>query len=394
MSGRPTRELPGAALAAGGVLLLSFAEGGFRPSAWRAATVAFLAAGALGLVLRGRVRPSRAQLLVGVGFAALAAWAALSAVWSPDAHASLLDAQRTLVYLGLAFAATVLGGSLLAGTLTGIGLVCLWSVGQRLVEGPPSPPDPFEATLLQEPLGYANGLGGMAAIALVVAVVLLVRGGPLRLVSAALVLLAGATIVLTESRGAVVAALVGGAVGICLELGRPGAARLAAALAGILLAAILLLSAGSLADDLAARGGDRPWYWQVAWQDVRDAPLVGHGAGTFGLSWLERRPIEAYVQDAHSLYLETLAELGAVGLALLLLALAPPLVLALRGAGTSAAAAGYTAFLVHAGVDWDWELPAVTVAGLLCGFAVLNAQVRGPRDVYSDDTAEPEGARR
>jgi Flp pilus assembly protein TadD len=29
------------------------------------------------------------------------------------------------------------------------------------------------------------------------------------------------------------------------------------------------------------------------------------------------------------------------------------------------------AFLVHAGVDWDWELPAVVVVGLLCGVALL-----------------------
>ena len=376
--------MPGAALAAGGVLLLAFADGGFRPAAWRAASVAFVAAGALGLVLRGRTRPSRAQVLVGAGFAALTVWAALSALWSPDAHGSLLDAQRSLVYLTLAFAATVLGGSLLAGTLAGIGLVCLWAVGQRIVEGTPSPPDPFEATLLQQPIGYANGLGCLAAIALVAGIVLVLRSdGWRRLLSATLVLPAGVTIALTESRGAVVAALAGAAVGICLLRGRVRAARVAATLAGMLLAAILLLSSGSLADDLAARGGDRPWYWQVAWQDVRDAPLVGRGAGTFHLSWLERQPIEASVQDAHSLYLETLAELGAVGLALLLLALAPPLVLALRGAGSPAAAAGYTAFLVHAGVDWDWELPAVTAAGLLCGFAVLaaNAQVRGAEDV-------------
>jgi O-antigen ligase len=378
------------------VLLLSFAEGGFRPAAWRAATVALLAAGALGLVLRGPVRPSRAQLLVGVGFAALAAWAALSAVWSPDPHASLLEAQRTLVYLALAFAATVLGGSLLADTLTGIGLVCLWSVGQRLLEGPPSPPDPFEGTLLQEPLGYANGLGGLAAIALAVLLTALVRDRTSWGLKALLLGLFAATLLLTASRGGAVAAGAGAAVGLALACRRVGVARVAAATAGLALFVVLVLSAGSLAEDLAGRGGDRPWYWHVAWTDVRQSPLAGRGAGTFHLTWLEERPIGANVRDAHSLYLETLSELGALGLALLLLALAPPLVLALRGTGPSGAAAGYTAFLVHAGADWDWELPAVTVAGLLCGFAVLcaNAQVRCPGFVYSHDIAEPGGARR
>jgi cytochrome c-type biogenesis protein CcmH/NrfG len=52
------------------------------------------------------------------------------------------------------------------------------------------------------------------------------------------------------------------------------------------------------------------------------------------------------------------------------LALASPL-LGLRSTQRSsllaAAAGGYVAFLIHAAVDWDWELPAVTIAGLLCG---------------------------
>jgi hypothetical protein len=35
------------------------------------------------------------------------------------------------------------------------------------------------------------------------------------------------------------------------------------------------------------------------------------------------------------------------------------------------AAAGYAAYLLHAGIDWDWEMPAVTLAGLFCGCALL-----------------------
>jgi hypothetical protein len=34
------------------------------------------------------------------------------------------------------------------------------------------------------------------------------------------------------------------------------------------------------------------------------------------------------------------------------------------------------AYLVHTGVDWDWELPAVTLTGLLCGAALLIAARR------------------
>ena len=97
------------------------------------------------------------------------------------------------------------------------------------------------------------------------------------------------------------------------------------------------------------------------------------GAGTFDRYWLHYRPVSSFARDAHSLYVETLAELGPLGLALVVLALAVPL-LALRRRGDpllAAAGAGFVAFVVHAGVDWDWELPSVTLAGLACGAALL-----------------------
>jgi hypothetical protein len=80
-----------------------------------------------------------------------------------------------------------------------------------------------------------------------------------------------------------------------------------------------------------------------------------------------------YAHDAHSLYLEMLAELGPLGLFLVVVALAIPLT-ALRGRQdplVAAAGGVYLAFLLHAGVDWDWEFPAVTLTGLLCGATVL-----------------------
>jgi hypothetical protein len=43
------------------------------------------------------------------------------------------------------------------------------------------------------------------------------------------------------------------------------------------------------------------------------------------------------------------------------------------------AAGAYVAYLVHTGVDWDWELPAVTLTGLLCGIAILLAARRSFR---------------
>jgi hypothetical protein len=116
--------------------------------------------------------------------------------------------------------------------------------------------------------------------------------------------------------------------------------------------------------------------WKVAWHDVREHPVVGSGAGTYEQEWDRERPVPGRVRDAHNLYLETLAELGPVGLTLLVAALLLPLAAAIRARSRGlvpAIAGAYVAFLVHATVDWDWELPAVTTAALLCGVALLLA---------------------
>ena len=50
--------------------------------------------------------------------------------------------------------------------------------------------------------------------------------------------------------------------------------------------------------------------WESALEDARAHPVLGSGAGTFERWWLEHRDVAHKVRDAHSLYLETLAELG------------------------------------------------------------------------------------
>jgi hypothetical protein len=123
-------------------------------------------------------------------------------------------------------------------------------------------------------------------------------------------------------------------------------------------------------------GSNRSEYWRVAWREWTDHPVLGGGSGSFQRFWLRHRSNDLPVRDAHSLYLETLAELGPLGLAFLLCALAVPLaaVGAARGHPLAAGALGaYVAYLVHAGIDWDWEMPAVTVAALVCGTALLLA---------------------
>jgi len=126
-------------------------------------------------------------------------------------------------------------------------------------------------------------------------------------------------------------------------------------------------------------GSYRSELWHVAWHDYRDHPLLGSGPGTYEQYWNQHRPIQHKVRDAHNLYLEVLAELGPVGLLLLLLALGAPLVAGILARGhplAPLALAAYGAFLVHASVDWDWEMAAVTIAALACAAALLAAADR------------------
>jgi O-Antigen ligase len=116
--------------------------------------------------------------------------------------------------------------------------------------------------------------------------------------------------------------------------------------------------------------------WRVAWNDFRAHPLRGSGAGTYYAVWMQHRPVATQVRNAHSLYLETLAELGLPGIVLLALGLLAPLAAAVRARGeplVAAAAGGYVAFLLHAAFDWDWQLPGVTLAPVLLGAALLAA---------------------
>ena len=76
---------------------------------------------------------------------------------------------------------------------------------------------------------------------------------------------------------------------------------------------------------------------------VADEPLLGTGAGSFEARFVREGSIGLPARDAHNLYLETLAELGPVGLALLLATVVVPLTaiprLPVQRVGPAAAAA-------------------------------------------------------
>jgi O-antigen ligase len=119
----------------------------------------------------------------------------------------------------------------------------------------------------------------------------------------------------------------------------------------------------------------------VAWDVGREHPLAGAGAGTFEYVWYERRPSQQIVRDAHSLYAEVFAELGIVGLVLLATALVMPLaavIRARRARYVAPAGGAYLAWIAAAGLEWHWEMVALTMTALLLGGAALLAAERRP----------------
>jgi hypothetical protein len=144
---------------------------------------------------------------------------------------------------------------------------------------------------------------------------------------------------------------------------------------------------GDLNSRLFNLSGNGRWpLWQVAVREVRAHPLLGGGAGSFAAYWAQHRPAPVEVQDAHNLYLETLAEIGPVGLALLVAALAIPAVAAVRLRRhplVPPAFGAYAAFLAAAIVDWDWELAGVTLTALFIGLACVLAARDREREARS-----------
>ena len=170
----------------------------------------------------------------------------------------------------------------------------------------------------------------------------------------------------------------------------PGAARLGrVALAGgaIVVAGLVIgglaerpsaaeLAAGAKPSRLTTVSSNRYEYWRVGLAAFADHPIGGLGAGGFRVRWLQERKIREAVRDVHSLELEQLAELGLVGL-LALATFLGGVLLAARSAlrRNPAAAAGAAAaalvWLLHASIDWDWQLPAVSLPALVLAGALV-----------------------
>jgi tetratricopeptide (TPR) repeat protein len=133
-------------------------------------------------------------------------------------------------------------------------------------------------------------------------------------------------------------------------------------------------SRGEQLVDVSARG--RYQYWASALDAYETEPVLGIGPGSFEFWWAREGDPDAaiFVREAHSLYFESLAELGPLGL---LLIGAFVVVLLARGALRAfrsfpadrpllaAAVAACFAFAAAAAVDWVWELGVLPVTFLL-----------------------------
>ena len=126
-------------------------------------------------------------------------------------------------------------------------------------------------------------------------------------------------------------------------------------------------------------GTGRAEIFPVAWREFKKSPVVGQGSGSFEYAWYQERPTTRVVRDTHSLYLETLAELGVIGLVVLLAALLVPVVAGVRSRRSPFVAFGIAAYLtwaISAGLDWHWEMTALTMTAFLAGAVGLVALAR------------------
>ena len=128
---------------------------------------------------------------------------------------------------------------------------------------------------------------------------------------------------------------------------------------------------------LNTSGSGRWQFWTAAVSEFKAHPLNGGGAGSWLAWWLRHPVIPAFTQYTHSLYLESLAELGIIGLLLIGAAVLVSVVgavrsaLALESAEVAAAAACGIAFFAAAAYDWVWQLAGIAIVGVgMLGFAL------------------------
>jgi O-antigen ligase len=164
-----------------------------------------------------------------------------------------------------------------------------------------------------------------------------------------------------------------------------------AAIPLVLAAGIAISSSGKESTDvpqgaarIARSETNRGHYWRVALDSFASHPVGGIGTGGFEAEFLLKRGEDEPALDAHSLYLETLMELGIVGAAFLAVfvgglawGVGRAVARTPSDPAVAPAAAVLAALAVHVGVDWDWEMPAVILPALILAAAAMRGSGSG-----------------
>jgi O-Antigen ligase len=458
-------------------------NGGYFPSSWAWLALSFSWLSALALVLRPH--SLRHSYTMPLALFALCVWSLASSMWALVASDAVSQVEGTLVVaLGVTAFLLLIDRSSLEGAIVavylGMAVVCAYALSTRLFA------DHFGADAiggyrLSRPVGYWNGLGIYAAIALAIAFGVLPHAGRLVRVLLAIPLpVIAVTGYFTYSRGSAIALgfalaaifvldperiewllrslIVGAIAGIgviaassfsaltTVGAGDGNIANDGHRLALILFVLCLVSAAEAIAPrriftvprrfkrpativvsataicaillGVATAGGPRGLWdkfasppkvaqanlnarlftfsgsyrtpiWKQALREYEANKLLGGGAGSYESYYLQHRVRADKVRNAHNLYLETVAELGLIGLGLLLIALLSPFVVVWRVRANPLVpglAGAYVAFLAHLAVDWDWQLTGVALTGLFCGAGILIAARPDPEEPMAERT--------
>jgi O-Antigen ligase/Tetratricopeptide repeat len=153
---------------------------------------------------------------------------------------------------------------------------------------------------------------------------------------------------------------------------------------------------GNTPDRLTATSSVRARYWKEAWQIYRSSKTIGAGAGAYVVARTRYRTDRLVVRHAHGYGIQTLADLGLVGVGLSLLAAFAWMFAAARAIGLRRRDRGLPfdperiglvtlatvviIFALHSLIDWTWFVPGNAVVALLCAGWVAGRPALRDRD--------------
>ncbi len=131
-------------------------------------------------------------------------------------------------------------------------------------------------------------------------------------------------------------------------------------------------STATVEERLFSSQSERYQEWSAAVETFKEKPLTGTGAATWVVGWLKWRPFDMISKDGHSWFFENLSELGIIGASLMIAFVVVFTLISIKdlrflkrgrereiyGAFFAACAA----LLIHAMIDWDWEMPVIFLA--------------------------------